>query len=69
MGFFDIIEEVIVEEEILTGRGGYGMGYGGPHIAIDPLNGDIIEDFGGGIGIDLDNGDMTVDDGPFGFDL
>jgi hypothetical protein len=65
------------EEELLmdglgrrrTSRYGYDGYSQGPSLGIDPLNGDLVEELPGGLGIDLDNGDLTVDVGPFGFDL
>jgi hypothetical protein len=63
MGFFDVIEEIVVEEEILTGFGGYGRGYGGPSLGIDVTDGDLVENLGGGIGIDLETGQVEADFG------
>jgi hypothetical protein len=67
-----------LEEELLL-EGGFGRrrtsrygsdGYStGPSLGIDPLNGDLVENFGGGFGIDLDNGDLAIDIGGLDFDL
>jgi hypothetical protein len=62
----DFVEQEIIREEIIDDEvyGGYGVGLG-----IDPFNGDPVLEGPGGFGIDLDNGDLTIDEGPFGFDL
>jgi hypothetical protein len=66
----NLADEMLLEDEFYADdrRNRFGFN-GGPNLKIDPLNGDLIEDFGDGMGMDLNNGDLTVDAGPFGFDL
>ena len=40
---------------------------GGPSIGFDMTDGDLVENFGGGFGIDLDTGQPEIDMG--GFDI
>lgn len=59
----EVLETEILEEEVFDG------GFGGPQLGFDPMNGDPVMEMPGGFGIDLANGDPTVDVGPFGFDI
>ncbi len=73
----EIIREEIIEEEVFGGRpdglgrrrpgaSGFRPGYGGV-LGIDN-NGDLVENFGNGFGVDLETGNLEVEVFP-GFDI
>lgn len=70
--FDPFIEEEIIEDEMLFGtrrrRGssGFRPGYGGG-LGIDN-DGDLVENFGNGFGIDLETGEPEIEIFP-GFDI
>lgn len=68
MGWLEDIEEVveIAAVEAVVDNG-YGRGYNrGPHLGIDMRDGDLVEDFGNGIGIDLSTDQIEFEAGNSG---
>lgn len=59
-----LLEEVELTAESRVNRG-YGMG--GPSLGIDVTDGDLVENLGNGLGIDLATGGLELNIG--GFDI
>jgi hypothetical protein len=72
VGFFDDVEEII--EDVAIGAAvsqprrhhGYGSGAG---LGVNIQNGDLVENLGDGIGIDLNTGQIDLEIGNTGLDI
>lgn len=60
--------ETILEAELIRDNR-INRGYGGPSLGIDVTDGDLVENLGDGLGIDLSTGQMEVDLGGFDFPI
>lgn len=72
VGFFDDVEEIIEDVAIAEAvsqprrRHGYGSGAG---LGVNIQNGDLVENLGDGIGIDLNTGQIDLEIGNTGLDI
>lgn len=70
MSWLDAVEEVIEEVAIAeTLNPGYGSRGRGPHLGMDMRDGDLVENFGNGLGVDLKTGQIEFEIGNSGFDI